>query len=133
MRAFILEGDAASETTDLGAVRAAIAAKKTIWIDLEAEAPEVDALLEGPLGLHPLTVEDIWSDSPSPKADEFPSYLYVCAHTVKREKGDLLTCEVDLVIGANYVVTHDATGTVAAALRDDLKRSPRLLVRGAPW
>ncbi|HEY1955677.1 MAG TPA: magnesium/cobalt transporter CorA [Polyangiaceae bacterium] len=133
MRAFILEGDALSETTDLAAVRAAVEAKKTMWIDLEAQSPEVDALLEGPLGLHPLTIEDIWSDRPSPKADEFPTYLYVCAHTVKRSNGDLHTCEVDLVVGASFVVTHDATGIVSAAVRDDLKRSPRLLMRGAPW
>jgi len=133
MRAFILEGDAATETTDVAAARAAIAAKKTIWIDLESQTPEVDALLAGPLALHPLTVEDVWSDRPSPKADEFPGYLYVCAHTVKRDKAQLVTCEIDLIVGAHFVVTHDATGIVGSALRDELTRSPRLLARGAPW
>ena len=133
MRAFILDGDTARETTEIAAVRAAVAEKKTLWIDLEAQTPEVNALLEGPLALHPLTIEDIWSDRPSPKADEFPSYLYVCAHTMKREKDELLTCELDLVVGGHFVVTHDATHVVSNALRDELTRSPRLLARGAPW
>jgi len=133
MRAFILEGEAAKDTTDFAVVRAAVVAKKTIWIDLEAQSAEVDALLAGPLALHPLTIEDIWSDRPSPKADEFPGYLYVCAHTVKRNQGHLLTCEVDLVVGAHFVVTHDTTHMVSNALRDEIARSPRLLARGAPW
>ncbi len=133
MRAFILAGERVEQTDDVAAMRAAIAAKKTLWIDLEAQSPEIDELLSGPLGLHPLTIEDIWSDRPSPKADEFPTYLYVCAHTMKREKDELRTCELDLVVGEHFVVTHDATHVVSNALRDELARSPRLLARGAPW
>jgi magnesium transporter len=132
VRAFLLDGDKVRETKDIAEVRAAVAAKRTIWIDLEAQTPETDALLADTFALHPLTIEDVWTDGPSPKADEFPGYLYVCAHTVKREGTELVLRELDLIVGAHFVVTHDTGGTTAA-LRDELLRSPRVLARGAAW
>ncbi len=133
MRAFILEGDSVRETTDLGDVRKVIAEKKTTWIDLGEQSPEVDAFLGDALSLHPLTIEDIWSDRPSPKVDEFPEYLYICAHTVRRKDDELVTCEVDLVLTTNVVVTHDSSGVVSASVRAEILRTPRLMQRGAPW
>ena len=38
----------------------ALAANKRIWIDLERQSPDADALLAEVLKLHPLTIEDIW-------------------------------------------------------------------------
>jgi magnesium transporter len=134
MRAFILEDGAVKETSDEGVVRAALAAKKTTWIDLDiAETPEADAFLESALAIHPLTIEDIWSDRQSPKVDDFGAYIYLCAHALKRDGDDLVPLEIDIVIGATFVVTHDGARTVTDALREELKRSPRLLARGAPW
>jgi magnesium transporter len=133
MRAFILEGETVRETSDIAETRKAATNKKTMWIDLETQSPGVDALLSDALGLHPLTIEDIWSDRPSPKADEFPEYLYVCAHTVKKKDGELHTCEIDLVISKTFVVTHDTMGVITSSMREELLRSPRLLQRGAAW
>jgi magnesium transporter len=131
--AFILDGDATKRTSDLGEIRAALESKKTTWLDLHEHTPEVDALLTGTLQVHGLTIEDIWSDRPSPKIDEFSSYIYVCVQTLKRKGDDLLHCELDLVIGPHFVVTHDDAQATVKALRDEILRSPRLLVRGAPW
>jgi magnesium transporter len=135
VRGFLLDeaGEKVRETKDIAEVRAAVAAKKTIWIDLEAQTPETDALLVETLALHPLTIEDVWSDRPGPKADEFPGYLYVCAHTVKREGDELLPHDVDLVLGSTWVVTHDTTDATTGPVREEVLRSPRLLTRGAPW
>jgi magnesium transporter len=133
MRAFILDGDKVRETTDLGETRKAAAEKKTMWIDLADQTREVEAFLTDALGLHPLTLEDIWTDRPSPKADEFPEYVYVCAHCVKRDKGELLTCEIDLVASKTFVITHDTQGLVTTSVRDEVLRTPRLLQKGAPW
>ncbi len=133
MRAYILEAGAVKETGDLAVAREAIASKKTTWIDLDAQSPEIDAFLESALGLHPLTIEDIWSDRQSPKVDDFGAYLYVCAHTIKREGDELLPCELDIVLGPSFVVTHQNAHAMIAGLREELARSPRLLARGAPW
>jgi magnesium transporter len=133
MRAFILDGEKVRETTELADARKAAGEKKHMWIDLGEQTPEVEAFLRDALGVHPLTLEDIWTDRPSPKIDEFPEYVYVCAHTVKRVKDELQTCEVDLVVGKTFVVTHDTQGLVTASARDEILRTPRLLQRGAPW
>ena len=133
MRAFILDGENVRETTNIDDARKAAAEKKPMWIDLGEETPEVEAFLMQSLGLHPLTLEDIWTDRPSPKADEFPEYVYVCAHCVKREGDELLTCEIDLVVGKTFVVTHDAQGLVTGSVRDEIMKTPRLLQKGAPW
>ena len=133
MRAFVLDGDKVRETTDVADARKAASEKKTMWIDLGEQTPEVMALLTDALHLHPLTIEDIWTDRPSPKADEFPEYVYVCAHCVKRDKDELHTCEIDLVVGKTFVVTHDTQGLVTSSVREEVLRTPRLLQKGAAW
>jgi magnesium transporter len=132
LRAWVLEGDHVVETAEPSRIRAAYAAKHPMWVELEEQTPEADALLEE-LGIHPLTVEDIWVDNPGPKLDAFGSYLYVCAHTIKREKDDLVHCELDLVVATTFLVTHDTTGAVTSLVREELKKSPRLLQRGPAW
>jgi magnesium transporter len=133
MDAFILEGDAARHTQDASEIRAALESKKTTWLDVQEHSSEIDALLTQTLHIHGLTVEDVWSDRPSPKIDEFPDYIYVSVQTLKRRGDELVHCELDLIVGSHFVVTHDDAQTTVKTLRDDLARGPRLLVRGAPW
>ena len=134
MRAFILDGDKVRETDDLAEVKKAATDAKAMWIDLGEQTPEVMTLLTDVLHIHPLTLEDIWTDRPSPKIDEFPEYVYVCAHCVKRSKeGEIQTCEVDLVISKTFVVTHDTQGLVTIGVREEILRTPRLLQKGAAW
>jgi magnesium transporter len=120
-------------TTDPQAMRAAIAEKKRIWIELERQSPEADAMLEH-LEIHPLTIEDIYVSGAQPKIDDFPNYLYVVVHGIgsaKRRKLDLV--EVDIIIGENWLLTHDRTGLVADDVGTDLDHSPRMLSKGVAW
>ncbi|HTJ46455.1 MAG TPA: magnesium/cobalt transporter CorA [Kofleriaceae bacterium] len=134
MRAFIYADGTIRETRSVEDVRAARAAHQLQWIDLEAETPETQALL-AELGLHPLTIDDIWSERVTPKVEEFTDYLYVLVHSVVRETGQtaIQLRELDVVIGADYVVTHDQSGETSKQLREDLQQSPKLLARGAVW
>jgi magnesium transporter len=122
----------ADELHDLAKMRAAFDAKRPMWINLDEQSPEADALLTA-LGIHPLTIEDIWTDNPGPKVDAFPNYLYVCAHTLRRDKEELIHCELDLVLGDTFVLTHDAAKSVTPAVEEEMRRSPRLLARGPAW
>jgi magnesium transporter len=134
MRAYVVEGETFTETRDIGDVRKAALAKKHMWVDLEAQTPELDALLTESFDIHPLTLEDIWSDRAGPKAEAFPTYLYVCAHTLRREpSSELVVCEVDLVLGGTFLLTYDRTGSTTALVHAEIARSPRLLLRGPPW
>ena len=71
MQARILDGDKLRTTTDPAEIRAALAEQKRIWVDLERQNPDADALLADVLKLHPLTIEDIWADRSRPKIDDF--------------------------------------------------------------
>jgi len=58
MQARILEADRVRTTSALADVRAALAGKQPIWIELEKQDGDADAVL-AELQIHPLTVEHI--------------------------------------------------------------------------
>jgi magnesium transporter len=129
----ILEDGKIVASTELAVVKKALSDKKRVWVELERQSPESDAILEH-LQIHPLTVEDIYGSGAHPKVDDFPNYLYVVVHGIgsaKRKKLDLV--EVDIVIGENWLVTHDRTGLVADDIGTDLDHSPRMLAKGVAW
>ena len=133
MYACILEGDALRETSALADIRAAVAAKRPVWIELEQQSADTDALL-AELGIHPLTIEDVWATRAAPKVDDYDSYLYVIVHGVTTGKdGALELVELDVVIGPTFVITHDPSGVIAEELRAELRRSTRLLGKGPAW
>ena len=115
-------------------MRAALAASQRIWIDLERQTPEANALLADVLKLHPLTIEDIWAERSRPKLDDFDAYLYIIVHGIGAAKHDRLqTVEIDLVIGPNWLVTHDPAGLVSDDVGTELDHSTRVMAKGIAW
>src|SRR5215471_17789254 len=107
MQARILEADRVRTTSALADVRAALAAKQPIWIELEKQDADADAVLAD-LQIHPLTVEDIWQTRTFPKLDEFERYVYAIVHGVAGAKdGEVTIVELDIVIGDGFVLSHD--------------------------
>ncbi len=134
MLARILVGAKIEVSTELAEIRDAIAANHKVWIELERQTDEANELLAQVLKLHPLTIEDIWSPRTQPKIDDFDEYLYVIAHGVGgRDKEPVDLVEVDIVIGDNWLVTHDRDGVVADDIGTELDRAPKLLSKGIPW
>ncbi len=134
MLARILEAEKLVATTSLAEICDALAANKRIWIDLERHSPEADKLLKDVLKIHPLTIEDIWGPRSQPKIDDFDEYLYVIIHGVGSRKRDKLELvEIDVVIGENWLVTHDRDGLVTDDVGTELDHSPRLLQKGIAW
>ncbi|HEY4176384.1 MAG TPA: magnesium/cobalt transporter CorA [Kofleriaceae bacterium] len=134
MLARILDDNKLTTATSLAEITAALEAKKAIWIDLERQSPDADKLLSDVLKLHPLTIEDIWSARSSPKIDDFEEYLYVLLHGVgSKNKDELELVEIDVLIGQNWLVTHDRDGLVSDDIGTELDHSPRLLQKGIAW
>jgi magnesium transporter len=134
MLARILDGDTLRSTTSSADVREALAQKKKIWIELERQTPDADALLHEVFKLHPLTIEDIWGPRSQPKIDDFEEYLYVIIHGIGSKKKDKLELvEIDIVIGDTWLITHDRDGLVSDDIGTELDHSPRLLAKGVPW
>jgi magnesium transporter len=108
-----------------------IAAGARLWIDSSDGDPELGQFLENLLKLHPLAVEDILQDRPSPKVEDYGEYLYVVAHAPLKNGRELSTCEVDLVWNKQWIFTHRRGDTPAViSMRDELKRNPRPLEKG---
>ncbi|MEO8703673.1 MAG: magnesium/cobalt transporter CorA [Kofleriaceae bacterium] len=133
MLARILETDGLAVSTDAAQILEAIAAKKTVWVELERKTDEADKFLED-LKIHPLTIEDVWARGQHPKVDDFPNYLYVIVHGIgSAKKNKLELVEVDILIGPNWIITHDRDGLVADDVGTELDHSPRMLQKGAAW
>jgi magnesium transporter len=83
--------------------------KGFLWVSLEsATNEEIDQVLKGVFNFHPLAIEDCQStDYQSAKVDDFIDFLFIIAHAIKPEKDfrELLTFELDLFLGENFLVT----------------------------
>lgn len=110
-----------------------------LWIDLMAPtAEESDLVLRQLYHFHPLAVEDAISDSHVPKVDDYGNYLYLVFHTVTLgdEQMDIHTDEVDVFLGANFLITlHDQPRTSIDRLwtpeqhqQNGLSRGPAFLL-----
>lgn len=139
MHAFVLAGAKLSKTEKLAEVIEAYAGGATVWIDVgagdEGERAALDRFFEKDLELHPLTIEDLWSERALPKIEDFGRYLFVLAHGVRHDdKGKICTLEIDVVTGPRFVLTHhDRPSRSVEAVRAELARSPRLLEKGTAW
>lgn len=134
MLARILDDGKLKSTTSLAEIRAALTAGHRIWIELERQSADADALLTEVLKIHPLTIEDIWGTRSLPKIDDFDEYLYVVVHGIAgKSKGKLTLVEIDVLFGENWLVTHDRDGLISDDIGTELDHSPRLLQKGVAW
>jgi magnesium transporter len=138
-RAFSWDGALVRHST-LEAALAAVRADKPTWIDLLGRNADNDRLLGADgLDLHPLVIEDIFSDNERPKAEEFGEYLYVCVHAPAYVPADdhrdtIELVEMDIVTGDSYCLTHHRLPSPAIdAVIEELERTGRGLRRGAAW
>jgi magnesium transporter len=133
MEGRILHGSKLIVTRDPARIHQALEQSEPIWVELEKQDHDCDRLLGEQLGLHALTIEDIWSDSAQPKLEDYERYLYLMLHSiVSGDDGKVQLAELDLVLGPSYVITYDPHGLVAD-VRSALDRSPKLMERGPAW
>ena len=83
-----------------------------LWIDLTAPSgEESQQILTKLYRFHPLAIEDAVNESHIPKVDDYGNYLYLVFHTVGLgdERMDIHTYEIDVFLGANYLITMHET------------------------
>jgi magnesium transporter len=107
-----------------------------LWVDIEGEgAARCRPLLEETFRFHPLAVDDALEEKHVPKIDDWNSYLYLVVHAlefVEGEEDPLSMMEVDIFLGANYLVTHTAKPIPAIEqVWEQVQRDERILQRGA--
>ncbi len=91
-----------------------------LWVDFAGEPPQAcEPILRETFGFHPLAVGDALEEAHVPKIDDWGQYLYLVLHAPvidQQDEGRLDTLELDVFLGANYLVTH-RTQPIAAADR----------------
>ena len=134
MLARILDDGKLQTTTSLAEIRTALSSGKRIWVELERQSPDAETLLAEILKIHPLTIEDIWGTRSHPKIDDFDEYLYILIHGIAgKTKSKLALVEIDVLIGENWLVTHDRDGLISDDIGTELDHSPRLMQKGIAW
>ena len=98
----------AGELSHVATADAALAAAKDggfVWLHYsQATKEELSNLIE-PLGLHPLSIEDCFDENEIPKIEDFPRSTFILFNCFDYSNRELSIGEIDLFIGANYLVT----------------------------
>ncbi len=110
-----------------------------VWVALFEPSPEELEEMAVEFGLHELAVEDARRGHQRPKIEEYGDSLFAAVHTIEREKSpagvdELVTGEIDIFVGPNYVLTvRHRTHVGFAAMRARTEREPGLLKNGAGY
>jgi magnesium transporter len=75
-----------------------------VWLDLHDPSREQLEAVAGPLGLHPLSIEDCLDEDQVPKVEDYPNHTFVLFNTFSVEGDDLKVAEVDLFLGNGFVI-----------------------------
>jgi magnesium transporter len=77
------------------------------WIHIEEPRLAHREWLEENFHFHPLDFEDVYSRNQRPKLDSYDDYIFIVLHFPVFEKstGRLLSAELDLFIGPDYLIT----------------------------
>ncbi len=105
-----------------------------VWVDIDTSGPETQRILEDVLGLHPLLIEDAFAEAPTPKVEDYQSYLYVILHGLTDRDpsdGEVDTADLDFFLGESWLVTFSRFPFAALGeARKEVRRDPALLARG---
>lgn len=102
-----------------------------IWVDFcEMSMDEAEKILRDWFDFHPLAIEDALQEQHTPKIDDWETYVYLVLQDANAADPDR-SIEVDVFLGANYLVTHAKQPTPAIEqLVDSVTSDPRLFQFG---
>ncbi|MEZ5358476.1 MAG: magnesium/cobalt transporter CorA [Candidatus Zixiibacteriota bacterium] len=107
-----------------------------MWVDMIAPSDSESFVLTHDFKFHPLAIEDVISEVPRPKLDDYGEYLFLVfqiADYMGKEKG-LKISEVDFFLTKNCLVTvHFDDHPVFDNLYGRAKKDDRLFMRGADF
>ncbi len=95
------------------------------WVNVDGvHCVEVIEELGECFGLHPLVLEDIANTEQRPKTEDFGEYLFVVLKMLDYEEGEVITEQVSLVLGPNYVLSfQEREGDVFDVVRERLRNA----------
>jgi magnesium transporter len=128
-------------------------AGELLWLDITDPDEHDYELLQKRFSLHAMVLEDIKAREGRPKIHDYRDYLYVIFHALSwrtpdpdeddertgeliesEERSALHMCEIDCLIGPDYVVTlHPEPLTPLDDLRTRWQRNPQMMDSGASY
>lgn len=79
----------------------------TIWIDMTAPTDDEFEAVSKQFDWHPLAIDDMRIETHLPKVDDFGDHLLLVVHAAAiGDRGRFDTIEMEIFVGANYIVTH---------------------------
>lgn len=108
-----------------------------VWFNYVKASRETLAELVEPLKIHPLSLEDCTDENQVPKMDEFPGYTFIVFNALRYDGEELMSDEVDLFIGENFVITvsgySEATQFPIKGIQSAIERNISAVKRGPAW
>ena len=97
-----------------------------LWVDFENPSEFESDMLVEIFNFHPLAVEDCIVDLSNPKVDDYEEYLFLVMHAINlKSKEELVTIELDVFLGKNYVVTfHKEPVKSVQQVREAVQKKP---------
>ena len=131
------DGKVATAVTE-DTMREALASKQgLLWIDMESSTREETGFLSTVFGFHPLAIDDCFNLHLDPaKVDDYGDYIFVIAQAIsyKSTTEELETTELNLFLGANYVVSfHSQPLTFVDEVRRRCDADGPEVTRGADF
>jgi magnesium transporter len=105
-----------------------------VWVALRDAEPAELTQMQHEFGLHELAVEDAMSGHQRPKIEEYGDSLFAVAHTVELVDGKLSVGEIDVFVGANYVLSaRNRSLQDFLGVRARCEHEPHLLKQGSAF
>lgn len=107
-----------------------------VWVDIfDAEYEDSLTVLKDIFNFHPLAIDDALEETHIPKIDDWEDYLVLVFQAIDFKKQqkipELLTQEVDLFLGKNFILTYrDAQNETIDRVWDRSIKNDRLIGRG---
>ncbi len=96
--------------TTLAEALAAAAGGGYLWADLfDPSRQDLDALA-GPLGIHPLAVEDCLDENQVPKIEDYPGHTFILFNRYAYLDKEVRVEEVDFFLGKGFLVSVSGVG-----------------------
>lgn len=105
-----------------------------VWVALKEPTVEELAKMQEEFGLHPLAVEDAQRGHQRAKIEEYGDSLFAVVKTVEEVNNQIKTGEVDVFVGANYVLSvRNNSESGFGEVRARCENEPHLLKTGAAY
>jgi magnesium transporter len=109
-----------------------------LWVDFLEEEPEVcEPVLCETFGFAPLAVADAFEEEHIPKVNDWGKHLYLTLHALMFDQQDerpLQRSKLDVFLGRNYLVTHQARPiSLAERVWEACRRNEAHLPRGSAY